>query len=937
MMGRVGGGRERHRGEHPPRVEEKGGGGGGGGHQQGRPEAPPSRHLWVGNLSHHVTHSTLLEQFLRFGDLENISFIPGRSYAFVNFKNEDDAIFALRTLRGQMLAGAPIKIEFQKGDKNYAPSLDGEYNRDERNSMERGESFQQRDSRLQIHSPGKTYFDKPKGGNNEEPSEVLWIGFPAHLNVDKMVLEGAFSPFGEILKITTFPGRSYAFVRYRSIVAACLAKEALQGRLFNNPRVSICFARSDIGPPEQGRGLVNPKLNIHGLSRPVHSVRRDRNFETSVGELPMLSSRDFLDVDKIPGDIEAMGFGRNNSVGMSMGPVPTVGTFEHPRYQNLGSERRIAEDQFEHYISPAAEKDSLRHDFHIERPRRGPLEDSWDMDADAFPLAKKIRMDSFPDRELPEYPFSDLEKKRHLGLPKISLPEQKPYNKGLEFDFGSKEVPDHLNNLSYLNVEINDSWGHSDSFGASSGLLHTKTKSDKWRKFTPEPEQIPLNEWKWEGTIAKGGTPICRARCFPVGKALDFMLPEFLDCTARTGLDMLARHFYQASSSWVVFFVPESDADIVFYNEFMHYLGEKDRAAVAKLGEKTTLFLVPPSEFSEKVLKVPGKVSISGVILRFQQSSSNFGSIQNPTERIESDVSLVPRSANETNIHDDELHQKPVSPDLRSSSKRLNYFSSLAENFVPTAAFSALQRPSSSLSYSGRDLELGKVPDSRGEGRYDVLQKANQSVPPNWSPLHERAPNSGFGILSSTTMGYHSSNNPVVEIRSLSERNVMQTKRSSLLESGTSSIVTAHDSKSPPPGAKPPLPSTAPGPTLQPEHLAQLAAFLGQQKHLGQDPPLALSGDQRHLTPMQKPIMHDHSSSSNSLVPQLSHMQQFHQHASSPPAAPDMGKLEQQSNQAAQSSSREDPEADPQKRLQATLQLAAALLQQIQQQSKADN
>ncbi|MQL72335.1 hypothetical protein Taro_004671 [Colocasia esculenta] len=115
-MRRVGGGRERGRGEHPPRVEEKGAGsGGGGGHHHGRPEAPPSRHLWVGNLPPHATQSMLLEHFLRFGDLENIAFLPGRSYAFVNFRKEEDAIYALRTLQGHTFAGMPLKIEFQKG------------------------------------------------------------------------------------------------------------------------------------------------------------------------------------------------------------------------------------------------------------------------------------------------------------------------------------------------------------------------------------------------------------------------------------------------------------------------------------------------------------------------------------------------------------------------------------------------------------------------------------------------------------------------------------------------------------------------------------------------------------------------------------------------------------------------------------------------------
>lgn len=102
-----------------------------------------------------------------------------------------------------------------------------------------------------------------------------------------------------------------------------------------------------------------------------------------------------------------------------------------------------------------------------------------------------------------------------------------------------------------------------------------------------------------------------------------FFRPELLDCTARTSLDMLSKHYYQALASWVVFFVPENDSEIVLYNEFMHYLGEKQRAAVAKLDERTTMFLVPPSEFSEKVLKVPGRLSIAGVALRLENPIPN--------------------------------------------------------------------------------------------------------------------------------------------------------------------------------------------------------------------------------------------------------------------------------------------------------------------------
>lgn len=100
MSGR--GGRDRFRRDHPQRSEER------------RSSAPPSRHLWVGNLSHSVTLNTLTNQFIRFGELENIAFQPGRSYAFVNFIKEEEAISALRALQGFVVAGNPLKIEFTK-------------------------------------------------------------------------------------------------------------------------------------------------------------------------------------------------------------------------------------------------------------------------------------------------------------------------------------------------------------------------------------------------------------------------------------------------------------------------------------------------------------------------------------------------------------------------------------------------------------------------------------------------------------------------------------------------------------------------------------------------------------------------------------------------------------------------------------------------------
>nr|DAD23784.1 TPA_asm: hypothetical protein HUJ06_025247 [Nelumbo nucifera] len=112
MIGR--GGRDRFRREYSPRFEEKG--------HQGRSN-PPSRHLWVGNLSHHLNESALSEQFLRFGELDSIAFQPGRSYAFVNFRRDEDAIVAMKTLQGVLVAGMPLKIEFAKAVTDFSSHL----------------------------------------------------------------------------------------------------------------------------------------------------------------------------------------------------------------------------------------------------------------------------------------------------------------------------------------------------------------------------------------------------------------------------------------------------------------------------------------------------------------------------------------------------------------------------------------------------------------------------------------------------------------------------------------------------------------------------------------------------------------------------------------------------------------------------------------------
>ncbi|KAH7437377.1 hypothetical protein KP509_05G068500 [Ceratopteris richardii] len=148
--------------------------------------------------------------------------------------------------------------------------------------------------------------------------------------------------------------------------------------------------------------------------------------------------------------------------------------------------------------------------------------------------------------------------------------------------------------------------------------------------------------FRWEGIIAKGGVKICRCRCLPATKEIDVTFPGILDCTARTSLDMLAQYITQMKDSSVVLFMPHGVSDVAPYQELMAFLSEKHRAAVCKLSMGSTLFLVPPSDFVEQFLNVPKSNNILGVVLRQQHQSqlSQASSGKNITSNLQETVDL---------------------------------------------------------------------------------------------------------------------------------------------------------------------------------------------------------------------------------------------------------------------------------------------------------
>ncbi|KAI5662131.1 hypothetical protein M9H77_21454 [Catharanthus roseus] len=842
MSGR---GRDRFRREHPPRPEEKG--------HHGRSN-PPSRHLWVGNISHSIDESTLARQFLRFGELESVAFQPGRSYAFVNFRNEDDAFAAIRELQGFSVAGNPLRIEFAKAEKSASRDDDYLQYRDEQRSTARASPFSQRDSRVRHSSIDA---EKPRMSDKDgEPSEVLWIGFPAQLKVDEFILRKAFAPFGEIDKITAFPGRTYAFVRFRNVMAASRAKETLQGKLFGNPRVHICFAKSESGVSSRERNSLNapssPQFRGYRHPRSSEDFRNDSDFGNLSGDLSR-SSPDYI--PKESRDRNVTNFGRKSNVWARGDDA-----FEQRRFPELGSEVRMPGNMYEQRISPSRARIGHFREF----SRRSPVDDDpFDLPEEPllFHGAKKLKTSNFsPENELPEYPFTNSAQANQI--PNHQMKSIQPY----------REKRDHRG-VSY------------DSLQMGSVPLPAYPEP---QRLTPESHlSSKKEEWKWEGTIAKGGTPICRARCFPVGKEMDVNLPEFLDCTARTSLDMLAKHYYQSTGFWVVFFVPASDPDMVFYNEFMTYLEEKQRAAVAKLDENNTLFLVPPSEFSEKVLKVPGRLSISGVVLRSEQAGSTCGSFHNQQEKKDPNFATL-------HGHASALRQASPPEAYPSVPTVPNFQRPGGGNMPVTANFPA---GPSHASLARHAHPVGNF----SEHEYAVHQQTT-TMDPNWSPhdmqnLSSDARSTPSQAMNSTAQSIVQGYNPASTSRIGSQ----------------------------PLQERPPIVSSMPVAALQPDQLAQLAtSLLGQQRQPGAAVSTGADWTQQKYTLPNNQVSSEVSSS------QYAQTQQLQQQISNIPAAPQREfQLGSQVNQQPQYPEQE--EGDTEKRLQATLQLAAALLQQIQQ------
>ncbi|XP_027339827.1 flowering time control protein FPA-like [Abrus precatorius] len=607
----------------------------------------PCKQLWVGGVSPSITKEELETEFRRFGKIEDFKLFRDRNTACVEFLNLDDATRAVKIMNGKRLGGDQICVDFLRSQSTKRDLL-----------VDYGQ-FQARPQHSQ-----------PPIGRNGQPSNVLWIGFPPSFQIDEQMLHNAMILFGEIERIKSFPSRHYSFVEFRSVDEARRAKEGLQGRLFNDPRITIMYSSSEMAPGKDypgiypgSKGTISDGLvNEHPL-RPLQIDAFGHN-------RPIVPNN-------FPGQLPPGGVVGPNAPMRSFGSQGLEPLISGPEFNEMGTHTKFQDGSSKSLTGPNWKRPSPPASGMLPSPMPGiqPPSRSTSGAWDVLDI-NQVQRDSKRSR---------IDGALHIGDTPFPLRNIDDRGLGLEQTFAIDPVIDGVGS------------GPKSHLGA----VGSRITSGVPGSVQPDIDHI------WRGIIAKGGTPVCRARCVPIGKGIGTDLPDVVDCAARTGLDMLTKHYADAIGFDVVFFLPDSEEDFASYTEFLRYLKAKNRAGVAKFVDNTTLFLVPPSDFLTNVLKVTGPERLYGVVLKFpsvpsstpmqqamhlpspstqymQQippSQADYGSISVKEEQV------LPMDYNRLIHEDSKLLPKPLHPATNGPSS----IHSVPPDYTPTKTVSASQ------------------------------------------------------------------------------------------------------------------------------------------------------------------------------------------------------------------------------------------------------
>ncbi|KAE8663082.1 putative transcription factor PosF21-like [Hibiscus syriacus] len=562
--------------------------------------APLSNHLWVGNLSGETVDSDLTELFNKFGALDSVTTYSSRSYAFVYFKRVEDAKAARDALQGATLHGNHIKIEFAR--------------------------------------PAR-------------PCKNLWVGGISQ-TVSKEKLEEVFRKFGKIEDFKFLRDRNTAFVEYSSMEDASEAMRNMSGKQIGGELIRVDFLRSHPSRRDQWPnnhdlrdGTFSGRMgssDSHSLAKRAHSQLGGQKVDGQPSKVLWVGYPPSVQIDEqmlhnamiLFGEIENMkSFPSRNYALVEFRSVEEARRAKEGLQGRLFSDPRITIMYSSSQLAPGR-------DYGFDSGTKGPR----------------------PGMMLSDHPFRpshvEILGQNHSLLPNTvsgSLPSSGILGPNVPIrSFSHQEYNDSYVHHNMLDADLKNLVGinrgrPSPAVPSAQGFRPSpRQASGSWDVYDANQFQRdakrsrietvmpiddlrpviggghyggpgvapPDNDFIWRGIIAKGGTPVCHARCVPIGKGLDTELPRVVNCSARTGLDTLANHCGDAIGFDIVFFLPDSEDDFASYTEFLRYLGSKNRAGVAKFDDGTTLFLVPPSEFLTKVLKVLGPERLYGVVLK---------------------------------------------------------------------------------------------------------------------------------------------------------------------------------------------------------------------------------------------------------------------------------------------------------------------------------
>ncbi|SAM70869.1 related to JSN1-RNA-binding protein (pumilio family) [Ustilago bromivora] len=218
------------------------------------PFAQPTRSLWIGHLRPDATSQDLLQSFSHYGPIETFRMVPEKACAFINYVDIVDAVRARDDIIGRLACRlgfgtigpeGQVRVGFGKPDSmpqsgmgSFAPMTD---------------SFGGA-----VDVAGTEVFGAEPA--NQEPSRALWIGSVPSTTCTEALMS-IFSSFGPIESIRVLASKSCAFINFRRLDDAIIARKALNGRELLGTElgpVKIGFAKVQTRIPESYLGSLDP-------------------------------------------------------------------------------------------------------------------------------------------------------------------------------------------------------------------------------------------------------------------------------------------------------------------------------------------------------------------------------------------------------------------------------------------------------------------------------------------------------------------------------------------------------------------------------------------------------------------------------------------------------------------------------------------------------